>query len=40
VILNQKDVYGALMYQEPPAFVISGGKLVVKNEARTEYYLG
>jgi cytosine deaminase len=40
VVLNQKDVYGALTYQEPPVFVISRGKLVVKNEAKTEYYLG
>jgi cytosine deaminase len=39
VVLNQKDVYGALTYQDIPAYVISNGKLIVKNEAKTKYYL-
>jgi cytosine deaminase len=39
VVLNQKNVYGALTYQEPPAYVVSGGRLVVKNEAKTKFYL-
>ncbi len=39
VVLNQKDVYGALTYQDIPAQVISGGKLIVENESKTKYHL-
>jgi cytosine deaminase len=40
VVLSQKDVCGALTHQEAPAFVISRGRLIVKNETKTEYFLG
>jgi cytosine deaminase len=39
VVLNVKDVYEALTYQDVPAFVISKGKLVVENEFKTTYHV-
>lgn len=39
VVLNQKDVYGALTYQDTPAYVVSGGKIIVENESKTKYHL-
>jgi len=39
VVLNTKDVYEALMYQDVPAFVISKGKLIVENKFKTTYHL-
>lgn len=39
VVLNVKDVYEALTYQDVPAFVISKGKLIVENEFKTTYHL-